>query len=255
MRPALGYHDPDWPVQVSSPTGDDGRLATIGQAGAAEHAFGLGRADLVDQLVSAAARTDLSKLDWARMQWLREIFNDGVPGDATRVFELSSIARDRHRRRADQGRAAAAAVRAALHVPVFRNPANIRHAVSLTAEQFHYSFGNALPVEESDELWERWSIPAPGRPLFEAAEANFSLHSPAKVNTRNEDRGPLLLVMGGQDHTVPEAITKSTLKQYRHSGAVTELTEFRDRGHSLTIDGGWRAVAGECLGWLAKQGL
>jgi hypothetical protein len=63
----------------------------------------------------------------------------------------------------------------------------------------------------------------------QTAEANFSLHSPAKVNTRNENRGPLLLVMGGQDHTVPEAITKSTLKQYRHSAAVTELTEFRDR--------------------------
>jgi pimeloyl-ACP methyl ester carboxylesterase len=140
-------------------------------------------------------------------------------------------------------------------LPVFRNPANIHRAVSLTAEQFHYSFGNALPVEESNELWQRWAIPAPGRPLFEAAEANFSLHSPAKVNTRNEDRGPLLLVMGGQDHTVPEAITKSTLKQYRHSGAVTDLAEFPGRGHSLTIDRGWGAVADECLGWLGKQGL
>ena len=140
-------------------------------------------------------------------------------------------------------------------LPVFRNPANIRHAVSLTAEQFHYSFGNALTAEESNNLWERWSIPSPGRPLFEAAEANFSLHSPAKVSTRNENRGPLLLVMGGQDHTVPEAITKSTLKQYRHSDAVTELTEFPDRGHSLTIDSGWRTVADGCLGWLATQGL
>ena len=140
-------------------------------------------------------------------------------------------------------------------LPVFRNPANSHHAVSLTVEQFHYGFGNALSAEESAELYERWTIPAPGKPLFEAAEANFSLHSPAKVNTDNEDRGPLLLIMGGQDHTVPEAITKSTLKQYRHSGAVTDLAEFPDRGHSLTIDHGWRAVADECLGWLGKQGL
>ena len=140
-------------------------------------------------------------------------------------------------------------------LPVFKNPANIHKAVSLTAEQFRYSFGNAINEAESDDLHERWSIPAPGRPLFEAATANFSLHSPDKVNTSNEDRGPLLLVMGGQDHTVPEAITKSTLKQYRHSDAVTDLEEFSDRGHSLTIDTGWPAVAELSLTWLSKQGL
>ena len=140
-------------------------------------------------------------------------------------------------------------------LPVFKNPANIHKAVSLTAVQFRYSFGNAISETESDDLYERWSIPAPGRPLFEAATANFSLHSADKVQTRNEDRGPLLLVMGGQDHTVPEAITKSTLKQYRHSGAVTDLEEFSDRGHSLTIDAGWPAVAELALTWLSKQDL
>jgi pimeloyl-ACP methyl ester carboxylesterase len=145
----------------------------------------------------------------------------------------------------------------ALHstLPVFKNPANKHKAVSLTAEQFRYSFGNAVSEEESGALYERWAIPAPGKPLFEAAAANFSLHSPAKVNTANEGRGPLLLIMGGQDHTVPEAITKATVKQYRHSSAVTELEEFSDRGHSLTIDSGWREVADLCLAWLAKQGL
>jgi pimeloyl-ACP methyl ester carboxylesterase len=145
----------------------------------------------------------------------------------------------------------------ALHatLPVFKNPANKHRAVSLTAEQFRFSFGNAVSPEESDALWERWTIPAPGKPLFEAAAANFSLHSPAKVNTGNSGRGPLLLIMGGQDHTVPEVITKATLKQYRHSDAVTELAEFADRGHSLIIDSGWREVAAECLSWLAKQGL
>jgi len=145
----------------------------------------------------------------------------------------------------------------ALHatLPVFRNPANKHKAVSLTAEQFRYSFGNAISEEESNDLYRRWAIPAPGRPLFEAAAANFELHSPAKVNTRNENRGPLLLVMGGRDHTVPEVITKATLKQYRHSDATTDLTEFPDRGHSLTIDSGWRGVADQCLAWLSKQGL
>ena len=140
-------------------------------------------------------------------------------------------------------------------LPVFRNLANISRAVSLTAEQFRYSFGNAVSQQESDALYERWSIPAPGRPLFEAAEANFSLHSPAKVNTANADRGPLLLVMGGRDHTVPESITKATAKLYRDSPALTAVVEFEDRGHSLTIDSGWREIADECLRWLSSQDL
>jgi pimeloyl-ACP methyl ester carboxylesterase len=145
----------------------------------------------------------------------------------------------------------------ALHstLPVFKNPSNRHKAVTLTAEQFRYSFGNALSEDESNALYEKWAIAAPGRPLFEAAAANFSLHSPLKVETGNEARGPLLLIMGGKDHTVPEAITKSTLKQYRHSSAVTDLLEFEDRGHSLTIDGGWRDVADACFEWLGKQGL
>ena len=140
-------------------------------------------------------------------------------------------------------------------LPVFKNPANRERAVSLTAVEFRYSFGNAVSAEESDELHERWTIPSPGKPLFQAAVANLSPHSPAKVDTDNSSRGPLLLIMGGQDHTVPEAITQATLKQYRHSTAVTDLIELADRGHSLTIDGGWRQVADTCLTWLNGQQL
>jgi alpha-beta hydrolase superfamily lysophospholipase len=136
---------------------------------------------------------------------------------------------------------------------IFANPANRHKAVSLTAKEFRYSFGNALTEEESNALHERWTIPSPARPLFEAAAAVLSPHSPAEVNTANEDRGPLLLTMGGKDHTVPEAITKSTVKQYRHSDAVTDLVEFADRGHSLTVDSGWREVAEACLAWLSRQ--
>ena len=140
-------------------------------------------------------------------------------------------------------------------LPVFKNPANKHRAVSLTAEQFRFAFGNAIPPEESDSLFEQWAIPAPGKPLFEAAAANFNPHSPAKVATDNSGRGPLLLIMGGKDNTVPEAVTKSTLKQYRHSEAVTEIFEFPDRAHSLTIDHGWRDVADKSLAWLKEQGL
>ncbi|MEV6495516.1 alpha/beta hydrolase [Actinoplanes sp. NPDC051633] len=139
--------------------------------------------------------------------------------------------------------------------PVFKNPANRHRAVSLTAEQFRYAFGNAITEQESDELYQRWAIPAPGKPLFEAAAANFDPHSPAKVDTANELRGPLLLMMGGRDHTVPESITRATLKQYRHSDAVTDIVAFDDRAHSLTIDHGWREVADAALSWLKQHAL
>jgi pimeloyl-ACP methyl ester carboxylesterase len=145
------------------------------------------------------------------------------------------------------------ALRATL--PVFKNPANVHRAVSLTPEQFRFAFANTVSEQESDELHARWTIPAPGKPLFEAATANFNPHSPAKVATENQNRGPLLLVASGKDHTVPESVTRSTLKQYRHSEAVTDILTFPEKAHSLTIDSGWREVADTCLTWLKEHSL
>jgi pimeloyl-ACP methyl ester carboxylesterase len=145
------------------------------------------------------------------------------------------------------------ALRAAL--PVFKNPANKHRAVSLTIDQFRYAFGNAIPPAESDDLFGRWVVPAPGKPLFEAALANFDPHSPAKVDTANENRGPLLLITGGRDHTVPESVVRATLKQYRHSDAVTDIIEFPDRAHSLVVDHGWQEIADVCLRWLHRNSL
>jgi pimeloyl-ACP methyl ester carboxylesterase len=144
-----------------------------------------------------------------------------------------------------------AQLRAAL--PALGNPANLHKAVSLTAKQFKFGFGNELTEEESDTLYEQWNIPSPARPLFQAAVANFSIHSEAKVDTGNETRGPLLLISGKQDHTVPDVSTRSTLKQYRDSTAVTELKQFEGRGHSLTIDHGWREVADATIEWLGTN--
>ena len=138
--------------------------------------------------------------------------------------------------------------------PALGNPANLHKSVSLTSKQFHYGFGNALSEEESDALFEKWTIPSPARPLFQAAAANFALHSEAKVATDNQDRGPLLLISGTEDHTVPDVVTRSTLKQYRDSTAVTELRQFEGRGHSLTVDSGWKDVADAVLDWLKTQG-
>jgi pimeloyl-ACP methyl ester carboxylesterase len=139
--------------------------------------------------------------------------------------------------------------------PALSNPANLHRSVSLTPAQFRFAFANAVSEEESQHLYDTWTVPAPARPLFQAAAANFSLHSQAAVDTTNETRGPLLLISGTADHTVPDVSTRSTLKQYRRSSAVTELKQLEGRGHSLTIDHGWPDVAETSLQWLRDQHL
>lgn len=138
-------------------------------------------------------------------------------------------------------------------LPVLSKPGNKKRAVSLTEKQFRYGFGNAIPAQESAELFDRYAIPGPGRPLFEASAANFSKSSPAAVDTRKRDRGPLLIIGGGQDHTVPEKVAKAAFKLYAGSGAVTDYRAFPDRGHSLVLDHGWREVAEYTLFWLSGQ--
>lgn len=139
--------------------------------------------------------------------------------------------------------------------PVLGNPANRHRTVSLNAKQFRYAFGNALTEEESNELHDRWTIPGPGLPLFEDAAANFSKHSPAAVDTHLADRGPLLLTSGTEDHTVPLKVTREVFGKYAHGQSDTEFHEFEGRGHSLTIDHGWRDVADVALDWFAAKGF
>jgi pimeloyl-ACP methyl ester carboxylesterase len=131
-----------------------------------------------------------------------------------------------------------------------RNPLNRGKSVSLTEKQFRYGFGNTLTAAESTELWEKWAIPSPARPLFEAAVSNLLPNSPAKVDTGNSDRGPLLLIAGGSDHTVPASITRQTRRLYGQSTAVTDYMEFTGRGHSLALDSGWREVGDAALSWV-----
>jgi pimeloyl-ACP methyl ester carboxylesterase len=136
-----------------------------------------------------------------------------------------------------------------------RNPANYKGTVALTRDQFRYGFGNQLSAKESEELFEKWTIPSPGKPLFEAATANFTMNSPAKVDTTNATRGPLLLIAGGKDHTVPESVVRSAHKLYHRSPAVSEFKEFPDRGHSLVLDHGWREIADYALSWLRAKSM
>ena len=141
-------------------------------------------------------------------------------------------------------------------LPVLGNPANKHRTVSLTAKQFRYSFGNVLSEQESDALHEAWTIPGPGRPLFEDATANFVRNSPAAVDTHTAVRGPLLLTTGTEDHTVPEVVTKAVAKLYAdNTSSVTDYHVYEGKGHSLTMDAGWRDVADDVLEWLASKGF
>lgn len=140
-------------------------------------------------------------------------------------------------------------------LPVLSRPTNKRKAVALTEKQFAYAFGNALPRSESDELYRRWAIPSPGRPLFEASSANFTRNAPTAIDTGRGDRGPLLLVAAGKDHTVPAVVVRAAHRLYAGSGSVTEIVTYADRGHSAPFDHGWRELADDTLAWLARQGL
>ena len=139
--------------------------------------------------------------------------------------------------------------------PVLGNPLNYKRAVSLSEAQFRYGFTNAVSEQEAQALYAAYAIPAPGRPIFQAATATFNPNAATKVNLANTTRGPLLLISGAQDHAVPPVLVRSALKAYRKSTAVTEIKEFAGRGHSLTIDSGWQEIVEYCLAWLQSKGL
>ena len=137
-------------------------------------------------------------------------------------------------------------------LPVLGNPANRRRAVRLTFDQFRYGWANALSEGEAKQLYEQFHVAAPGAPLFQAATANLNPKTEAKVDTANPGRGPLLIIDGAKDHTVPWAIASASFKRQRHNPQVTELVSVPNRGHALTIDSGWRGVADKALAFVQR---
>jgi pimeloyl-ACP methyl ester carboxylesterase len=124
--------------------------------------------------------------------------------------------------------------------------------VPLTYEQFRYAFANAVTEDEAKELYATYAVPAAGAPLFQAATANLNPWTEVKVKTKNPDRGPLLVVYGQKDHTVPPAIARASYKRERRNPGVTEIVEMADRAHALTIDHGWREVADTALAFVQR---
>ena len=136
--------------------------------------------------------------------------------------------------------------------PVLSNPLNYNRAVPLTYEQFRFAFANAVPETEAKELYATYAVPAPGEPLFQAAAANLNPWTQAKVNSKNPDRGPLLIIDGELDNTVPWAIANASYKRQKRNEGVTEIVKIAGRGHALTIDGGWREVADISLAFVQR---
>jgi pimeloyl-ACP methyl ester carboxylesterase len=136
--------------------------------------------------------------------------------------------------------------------PVLGNPANRNRAVPLTFDQFRFGFANAVSEEEAKELYDTFAVPASGAPLFQAAAANLNPWTEAKVDTKNADRGPLLIISGEKDNTVPWAIANASYKQQKKNQGVTEIVEMPNRGHALVIDNGWREVADKALGFVQR---
>jgi pimeloyl-ACP methyl ester carboxylesterase len=136
--------------------------------------------------------------------------------------------------------------------PVLRNPANRHRAVPLTYEQFRFAFANVLVEDEAKKLYDEFAVPGSGEPIFQAATANLNPWTEVKVDTKNPDRGPLLIISGENDHTVPWSIANGAYKKQSHNPGLTEIVEMKNRGHSLTIDNGWRKVADTSLDFVKR---
>jgi pimeloyl-ACP methyl ester carboxylesterase len=136
--------------------------------------------------------------------------------------------------------------------PVLGNPANRHRAVPLTYEQFRYSFANAVDEDQAHRLYDTFAVPAPGAPLWQAAAANFNPRTEDKVDTKNPNRGPMLIVSGEKDHTVPHVLSHAAYKHQLKNPGVTEFTEIPNRGHALTIDDGWQEVADKALDFVRR---
>jgi non-heme chloroperoxidase len=136
--------------------------------------------------------------------------------------------------------------------PVLGNPANRSRAVPLTYEQFRYGFANAVTEDEAKELYETFAVPAAGAPLFQAATANLNPWTEVKVDSENPERGPLLIISGEKDNTVPWAIANASYKKQQRNEGVTEIVEMPNRGHALVIDSGWQEVADTALSFVQR---
>jgi pimeloyl-ACP methyl ester carboxylesterase len=136
--------------------------------------------------------------------------------------------------------------------PYLINPFTRGRAITLTFDQFKYGWANALEEDEAKELYDQFHVAGSGISLVQMGNANLNPWTEAMVDTKNPDRGPLLIIDGEKDHTVPWAIANAAYKRQSHNPGVTEIVKMENRGHSLTIDHGWREVAETALAFVRR---
>jgi pimeloyl-ACP methyl ester carboxylesterase len=136
--------------------------------------------------------------------------------------------------------------------PILGNPANRHRAVPLTYKQFRYSFANTVDEKQARRLYDTFAVPASGAPLWQAATANINPRTEAQVNLDNPGRGPLLIISGEKDNTIPHALSHAEYKKQLNNPGITEFVEIPNRGHALTIDDGWQEVADTALAFVRR---
>ena len=133
-----------------------------------------------------------------------------------------------------------------------RNPANRHRAVPLTFDQFRYGFANYVDEDQARRMFEQFCVAAPGEPLFQAAAANLNPWTEAKFDAKNPDRGPMLIIAGGKEHTVPVSVSKASFKREQDNPGTTEFIELADRGHGMVIDDNWQELAETALKFVGQ---
>jgi pimeloyl-ACP methyl ester carboxylesterase len=139
--------------------------------------------------------------------------------------------------------------------PILKNPANRHKAVGFTPKEFHYAFANTLTEEESQKVYDRYHIPAPGNWVWAyGLIANFKPgHQETWVNYRNDARAPLLFIAGGEDHIMPASVNRSNAKHYKSKSTITDVHEFPGRSHWTCGEPGWEEIADYALDWAVEN--
>jgi pimeloyl-ACP methyl ester carboxylesterase len=136
--------------------------------------------------------------------------------------------------------------------PFLIDPRTRGRALTLTFDQFKYGWANALDEKEARELYDTYHVAGSGMALVQMGMANINPWTESKVDTKNPNRGPLLIIDGEKDQTVPWAIANAAYKLQRRNPGVTEIVKMPNRGHALVIDHGWREVAETALAFVKR---